>query len=119
MLRGPAAAVYGSDAIGGVVQLFTQARRRRRRARTSASASAATALRKAEAGVSGRPSGAFDYSFGVAREESKGFNVQPLQAHAARRRLHSPDRDGYRSTSANAQLGFQITPDQRIEATVL
>jgi vitamin B12 transporter len=118
VLRGPAAAVYGSDAIGGVIQLFT------RRGEEGVSPYVGVAigsynLRKAEAGISGK-SGAFDYSLGVAHEESKGFNVQPLDKRTpSKDGFTSPDRDGYRSTSGNVKLGYQITPDQRIEASVL
>ncbi|MDY0107493.1 MAG: TonB-dependent receptor plug domain-containing protein, partial [Giesbergeria sp.] len=52
VLRGPAAAVYGSDAIGGVVQLFT--RKGEGPARPYAGVGLGThGLRKVEAGVSG------------------------------------------------------------------
>jgi len=118
VLRGPAAAVYGSDAVGGVIQLFTK------RGEEGVSPYAGIGigsygLRKIEGGVSGK-SGLFDYSFGVAHEESKGFNVQPVEKrNVVKDGFTSPDRDGYNSTSGNVKLGFQITPDQRIEATLL
>jgi len=118
VLRGPAAAVYGSDAVGGVIQLFT------RRGEEGVSPYAGIGigsygLRRIEGGVSGK-SGLFDYSFGVAHEESKGYNVQPVsKRNVSKDGFTSPDRDGYNSTSGNVKLGFQITPDQRIEATML
>lgn len=118
VLRGPAAAVYGSDAVGGVIQLFTK------RGEEGVSPYAgigfgSKGLRRIEGGVSGK-SGLFDYSFGVAHEESKGYNVQPVsKRNVTKDGFTSPDRDGYNSTSGNAKLGFQITPDQRIEATLL
>ena len=118
VLRGPAAAVYGSDAVGGVIQLFT------RRGEEGVSPYAgigfgSKGLRRIEGGVSGK-SGLFDYSFGVAHEDSKGYNVQPVsKRNVTKDGFTSPDRDGYNSTSGNAKLGFQITPDQRIEATLL
>jgi len=118
VLRGPAAAVYGSDAVGGVIQLFTK------RGEEGVSPYAgigfgSKGLRKIEGGVSGK-SGLFDYSFGVAHEESKGYNVQPAsKRNVVKDGYTSPDRDGYNSTSGNVKLGFQITPDQRLEATLL
>lgn len=118
VLRGPAAAVYGSDAIGGVIQLFTK------RGEEGVSPYAGVGfgsrgLRKIEGGVSGK-SGLLDYSFGVAHEESKGFNVQPASKRTVSKDgFTNPDRDVYRSTSGNLKLGFQITPDQRIDATLL
>lgn len=118
VLRGPAAAVYGSDAIGGVIQLFT--RRGEEGVRPYAGIGLGSkGLRKIEGGVSGK-SGLFDYAFGVEHEESKGFNVQPVdKRNVVKDGFTSPDRDGYNSTSGNAKLGFQITPDQRIDATLL
>ncbi|BEP61429.1 TonB-dependent receptor [Variovorax sp. V213] len=118
VLRGPAAAVYGSDAVGGVIQLFTK------RGEEGVSPYAGIGfgshgLRKAEAGVSGK-SGALDYSLGVAHEESRGFNVQPLDKRTPSRDGYtSPDRDGYRSNAGNLRLGYQLTPDQRLDATLL
>ncbi|MFM9922802.1 TonB-dependent receptor [Variovorax sp. H27-G14] len=118
VLRGPAAAVYGSDAIGGVIQLFT--RRGEEGVRPYAGIGIGSkGLRRIEGGVSGK-SGLFDYSFGVAHEESKGFNVQPVDKRTpSKDGFTSPDRDGYHSTSGNVKLGFQLTPDQRLDATLL
>ncbi|WPG40406.1 TonB-dependent receptor domain-containing protein [Variovorax sp. EBFNA2] len=118
VLRGPAAAVYGSDAVGGVIQLFTK------RGEEGVSPYAGIGfgshgLRKIEGGVSGK-SGLLDYAFGVAHEESKGFNIQPIAKRTpSKDGFTNPDRDGYRSTSGNLKLGFQITPDQRLDATLL
>jgi vitamin B12 transporter len=118
VLRGPAAAVYGSDAIGGVIQLFT--RRGEEGVRPYAGIGfGSRGLRKIEGGVSGK-SGLLDYSFGVAHEESKGFDVQPVDKRTVSKDgFTSPDRDGYHSTSGNLKLGLQLTPDQRLDATLL
>lgn len=110
VLRGPAAAIYGSDAIGGVIQLFT------RKGEGGIAPYVSVGIgrrntRRIEAGVSGA-AGAFDYSLGVTREKSDGFNVRPVRGY-------NPDRDDYRSTSGNARLGFQINRDHRIDATLL
>ncbi|MCU4119225.1 TonB-dependent receptor domain-containing protein [Variovorax sp. N23] len=121
VLRGPAAAVYGSDAIGGVIQLFT------RRGEGAATPFVGVGigshnLRRAEAGLSGSAGegGAFDYSLGVSHEESDGYNIQPLDKRTpSRDGWTSPDRDGYRNTAANARLGFQINPAHRLEGTFL
>ncbi|WP_198087938.1 TonB-dependent receptor domain-containing protein [Variovorax sp. E3] len=118
VLRGPAAAVYGSDAIGGVIQLFTR-RGENGVAPYAGIGLGSNGLRKIEGGVSGK-SGLFDYSFGVAHEESKGYNLQPVaKRNVVKDGFTNPDRDGYNSTSGNVKLGFQITPDQRIDATLL
>jgi len=113
VLRGPAAAVYGSDAIGGVIQFFTKRGEGPARPYVGVGIGSDN-LRRAEAGVSGSAGvdGAFDYALGVAHTESKGFNVRT-------ERGYNPDRDDYRATSANVRLGLQINPRQRIEATLL
>ncbi len=122
VLRGPAAAVYGSDAIGGVIQLFTK-KGDGKPAPFVGIGIGSHDTRKAEAGISGSfastgdaasagTPGAIDYSIGVAKEKSRGFNSRPLAGQ-------NPDDDGYDSTSANARLGLQINARQRLDATLL
>ena len=110
VLRGPAAAVYGSDAIGGVIQIFTK------RGEAGFAPYAGVGLgtyntRKLDAGFSGA-SGAFDYALGLAHEKSDGFNARAIAGQ-------NPDKDGYRNQSANLRLGFQVNQAQRLEATYL
>lgn len=110
VLRGPAAAVYGSDAVAGVVQIFTK----KGEAGVSPYVGVGIGTHrtwKAEAGVSGA-SGAVDYAIGLAREGSKGFS-------ASTRATSNPDRDGYTSTAANARLGLQVNRAHRLEGTLL
>ena len=110
VLRGPAGAVYGSDAMGGVVQIFTK-RGENGVAPYVGVGIGTHSTRKLEAGISGA-SGTIDYALGIAREESKGFNARPIATA-------NPDRDGYESTSANARLGLQINATHRLEGTLL
>ena len=118
VIRGPMSTLYGSDAIGGVIQLFTK------RGEEGVSPSIGVGvgshgLFRTEAAISGKAN-AFDYSFGVAHEESRGFNIQPLEKRTLPKDgFTSPDRDGYNTTSGNVRLGWQIAPGQRLEATAL
>jgi len=121
VLRGPAAAVYGSDAIGGVIQLFTR-RGEGKPAPYAGIGFGSYGLRRVEAGVSGAAGegGAFDYSIGVAHEENKGFNIQPLEKRTpSKDGFTSPDKDGYNSTSGNVRLGYQINAVHRLETSLL
>ncbi|NML84260.1 TonB-dependent receptor [Polaromonas sp.] len=110
ILRGPAGAVYGSDAMGGVIQLFTK-RGEEGFAPFAGVGVGTYNTRKVDAGFSGA-SGGFDYALGLAYEKSDGFNARPIATQ-------NPDRDGYRSQSANLRLGFQVNQAHRLEATAL
>jgi vitamin B12 transporter len=110
VLRGAAGAVYGADAMSGVIQIFT------RKGEGGFSPFVSTGVgtygtRKTEAGFSGSHGG-FDYALGLGDESSKGFNARPVAGQ-------NGDDDGYNRQSANVRLGWQITPNQRVEATGL
>lgn len=112
VLRGPAAAVYGSDAIAGVVQIFTKKGEAGVAPYVGVGAGTYGTYR-AEAGVSGA-SGTVDYALGLAREISEGFNAStPVN------RSFNPDRDGYATTAANGRLGWQLNAGHRLEGTFL
>ncbi|MDR2334656.1 MAG: TonB-dependent receptor [Burkholderiaceae bacterium] len=110
VLRGPAAAVYGSDAVSGVIQLFTK-KGEGKPAPYVGVGVGSRGTRTAEAGVSGS-SGAIDYSVGVAHEGSDGFNIRPAATF-------NPDDDGYKRNSGNARVGWTFAPGQRLQASVL
>ena len=110
VLRGPAAAVYGSDAVAGVIQIFTK--------KGEAGVAPYVGIGmgsyrtwRAEAGVSGA-SGTLDYALGVTREGSRGFNAK-TDAKS------NPDRDGYHQSAINARLGWQLNAAHRLEGTLL
>ncbi len=112
VLRGPAGAVYGSDALSGVIQIFTK--------RGEGAFIPFVGLgfgtygtQKVEAGFSGSD-GAIDYSLGLARQSSDGFNARPTAVP-----LQNSDVDGYTQQSFNARMGFQLSPAHRLEATAL
>lgn len=110
VLRGPAAAVYGSDAVGGVVQIFT----RKGEGAPQPYVGMGVGNRgtfTAEAGVSGGANG-WDYAIGLARAQSHGFNARTLATA-------DPDADGYRNNAVFGRLGYQINRQHRLEATVL
>ncbi len=109
VLRGPAAAIYGSDAVGGVVQLFT------RQGEAGFFPTARVAVgrygtRELSAGLRGGE-GAVDYALGVSQDRSDGFDAKPAG--------NNHDRDGYRNQAFSGRLGWKLAPGQKIDLTVL
>lgn len=106
IVRGPTAAVYGSDAVAGVIQIHTQ----RGEGPATPYLGVGAGTRHGwllEAGVSGS-SGSVDYALGLAQEGSRGYN---LIADS------NPDHDGWRQHSGSARLGWQLNPAHRLELT--
>ena len=110
VLRGSAAAIYGSDAIGGVVQIFTKKGEGAPKPFVSIGGGTYRTAR-VEAGFSGGTD-TVDYAISGAHQRSNGFNSR-LAPKA------NIDSDGYRQTSGTARIGFKPSAGQRIEATLL
>ncbi|MEF8686542.1 UNVERIFIED_CONTAM: TonB-dependent receptor [Comamonas sp. A-3] len=110
VLRGPAAAVYGSDAMGGVVQIFTKKGEGKAKPYVGLGWGSRGTV-KAQAGVSGGVAG-WDYSLGVSHASSNGFNAKTSAGF-------NPDADGYRNNAFNGRVGYQINSNHRVEATAL
>ncbi len=108
ILRGPSAAIYGSDAMGGVIQIFTRDGEAGFLPTVEIGAGSHDTYKLA-LGLAGGTD-VVDYSLGLSREISSGFNAMPL---------NNPDIDGYRSTSASGRIGLKLDTANRVEATFL
>ncbi|WP_377160702.1 TonB-dependent receptor domain-containing protein [Roseateles sp. UC29_93] len=109
VLKGPASALYGSDAIGGVVQIFT----RRGAGRTQLDLGLGggnLGQVKADVGISGGTAD-FDYAGALALDRGTGFNAY-LNTAA---RSYNPDADGWRNYSGSLRLGGRVADGQRLE----
>lgn len=110
ILRGPASALYGADAIGGVIQVFT--RRAGDTLAANASAGVGThATAKGSAGVSGS-AGPLRYSVQAGAQRSDGFNAIVDTANWS----YDPDRDGYRAENVSASIGLDWAKEQSLGA---
>ena len=108
ILRGPASSLYGADAIGGVIQVFT--RRGARGFSANASAGYGTFDSwSASAGLAGGNAIARG-SLEVADKGSRGFNAIVNPANFS----YDPDRDGYRDASVSAQGALDYAPAQTL-----
>jgi vitamin B12 transporter len=113
ILRGPASAVYGSDAVAGVVQVFTRQAGSEPLLELGV-AGGTQGMTQADALVSGRR-GAVDYLFGASTERRTGGGSVLNPASSS----YNPDEDGARSHSRQGRLGWQINPQHRIELSGL
>ncbi len=108
IIRGPGAAVYGSDAVGGVVQVFTRKGDGKPQVELGVGAGS-LGLRKLDGSIFGA-SGMLDYAITLSTERSDGFNSRPTTDAT-----YTPDNDGYKSTSGSARLGLQLNKQHRVE----
>lgn len=114
ILRGPASSLYGSDAIGGVIQVFT--RKGAGEPRIDAFVGIGShKTGEAQAGVSGA-SGAWSYSLSAAREVTDGFNsaADPHRYRIAQFAAPNEDADGYRNTAYSGRLSYAIAAGHEV-----
>lgn len=109
IVRGPLSSIYGSDAIGGVVQVFT---RRPRRGFTYGGEVTLGSLgyTQEKAGLA-YANGSVDAALDIQHTGTRGFSAADIHSDN-----YDPDRDGFQQDSVSARLGWQITPDWRLEA---
>jgi vitamin B12 transporter len=117
VIKGPASALYGSDGVGGVVQIFT---RRAKPGEDSFSPRVSTTIgsegyKQLGAGFVGA-TGDVTYSLDVARTIDKGFSATNRKAPFGN---FNPDRDPFMQSALNASIGYQLNPDWKIDSGLL
>jgi len=111
VVRGPRSSLYGADAIGGVIQIFT---RKDRGAHASVTGGSHN-LQAASAGYgSGGAKGHF--SVDVSGERTDGFDARANDCTFC---ANEPDRDGYHDRSINLHAGRHVTRDLDIAGRLL
>lgn len=106
ILRGAASSLYGSDAIGGVIQIFTK--QGGQGTHLSASAGYGTYnTKKASTNISGSLNDT-SYSIGVASITSDSFSAVKTNTGV------DADRDGYRNLSFNGNVRHKIVDGHEI-----
>lgn len=98
ILRGPASSLYGADAIGGVIQIFTKAPEGTPRLNASVGLGTyGTSI--ADAGISGRIDNT-SFSLQAGTVETNGFSAVANRAAST----YNPDDDGYRNFNVSGKL---------------
>ncbi|HEU4459888.1 MAG TPA: TonB-dependent receptor [Methylibium sp.] len=113
IVRGPLSSLYGSDAVGGVVQIFT--RRGAEGLRANASATAGSRSYRQAAGGLRAGAGAFDAAVQASHTRTDGFSATNDRAAFG----FNPDDDGFRQNTASLQLGWAIGGGWRADARAL
>ncbi len=108
IVRGPRSSLYGSEAIGGVIQIFTRKGGKGLQPYLNASVGSHS-LYRASGGVAGGNERAW-YSLNGTRLETRGYDIQ---------RGSELDRDGYQNTSGSARVGYRFDNGLELEGNVL
>lgn len=113
VLRGAASALYGADAVGGVIQIMTR-EPDRKPVYTANVGVGGDGQRQASMAVRGSNND-LGYSFGWSRERADGISVlvNPLSS------AFNPDRDGFQASSVDAKLRYQVSPQHQLSVGLL
>lgn len=111
IVYGPLSSLYGADAMGGVVQIFTR-KGEGAPAPTVSAGIGSYNTRNVEAGISGSTPGdrKFSYALHAAHETSDGFSAKKPGASFG----FNPDKDGYKSDSASGRFSVELAKEQEI-----
>lgn len=114
VLKGPASALYGSDAVGGVVQIFL----RKGRAGFHPHASLTLGSRRHVQAAAGLQAGQgpLTYSLGVQRLRERGFSATNPQVPFGN---HNPDVDPFEQDAFNASARYAINQAWSVDAGML
>ena len=112
VVKGPASALYGSEAVGGVIQVFTK--------RGQGTGKPLLGNAEITLGDYGHKSGAvglrgeqngFDYQLNLSRVTEHG-----ISATNANDGGYDPDRDAFDQTAAQVAVGYAFNADWRVQA---
>jgi len=107
IIRGPQSSLYGSEAIGGVIQIFTRKGNQDEKPSISLDAGGGSYdTAKASGAISGKIDHSW-YSLSASHINTQGFNA---------RQNSNPDKDGYYNTGLNAKVGHRFNNNADVEA---
>lgn len=113
IVRGPASAIYGSDAVAGVVQIFTRKGQGPLRM-TLGMGVGSHGLIQSDVSLSGGHD-AWSYSLGGAISRASGFDTRSNTKVGTQ----AEDNDDYRASSAHAGVGYRLSERQSFHISLL
>lgn len=115
IVYGPLSSLYGADAIGGVIQIFTK-KGNGAPAFTAFAGYGTDNTREGDVSVSGSTGGehSVSYAISVGKEKSDGFSATRPASFA-----YNADKDGYDRESAAAQFSVRLAEGHEVGALLL
>ena len=109
VVRGPRSSLYGADAVGGVIQIFTRKGGGPLTPRLSAGGGS-HATQDYSVGLSGGGERGW-FNIGGSHLQTQGFNACDTRSATlfAGCYVNEPDHDGYRNTGVSARAGYRLT----------
>ncbi|MQA23829.1 TonB-dependent receptor domain-containing protein [Rugamonas rivuli] len=116
IIYGPLSSLYGADAIGGVIQIFTK-KGKGAPALTAFAGYGTDNTREADASISGATGGehSISYAISAGKEKSDGFSA----TRPAIGKAYNADKDGYDHESAAAQFGLRLAEGHEVGALLM
>ncbi len=116
IVKGPRSSLYGSEAIGGVIQIFTRTGSSESPRYSVSLGGGSDQTYDLNAVISGK-SNDTSYSLGASHFTTSGFDArQPTTGFFA---VDEPDDDGYDNTSFSAKIGHKFNDRVEVEAFAL
>jgi len=114
IVRGPQSSLYGSEALGGVIHIFTRKGNETKKPSVTLDAGGGSYdTAKGSGTVSGKWNNSW-YSLGASHIDSQGFN-----ATTPTNMSYAPFKNGYSNTGINSRIGHYFDNKAEIEASFI
>lgn len=113
IVYGPLSSLYGADAMGGVIQVFTKKGGKTISPTVSAGVGS-YGLRKVDAGISGAMAENLNFALNAGHEKSDGFNATKPGAYG-----YNVDKDGHTLASVSGRLGWTVAKNVELGTNFL
>ena len=114
IVYGPLSSLYGADAMGGVIQVFTK-KGGKTISPTVSAGIGSYGLRQVQAGITGAV-GDVSLALNVAQEKADGFSATKPGAGPY---SYNVDKDGYKQNSASGRLAWELTKGVELGVNLL